>query len=158
MMTTRGFVSATRSVATWRRSRATDVTTTSEQASLIYLAPSAPDHVDDGEDDDPDRVDEMPVPGHELHALDVRGLERPRPGEHADEREHHDPDDHVRGVQADQRVKRRPEQIRPDRQSVPRDEPHPLGRGTGEEHDRQQYRRQEPGAATANGAAAERAH
>src|SRR5438309_1167519 len=87
MMTTRGFVSATRSVATWRRSRATDVTTTSEQASLIYLAPSASDHVDDGEDDDPDRVHEMPVPGHELHALDVRGLERPRPGEHADHRD-----------------------------------------------------------------------
>src|SRR6266478_6326607 len=120
MMTTRGFVSATRSVATWRRSRATDVTTTSEQASLIYLAPSAPDHVDDGEDDDPDRVDEMPVPGHELHALDVRGLERSRPGEHADEREHHDPDDHVRGVQADQRVERRPEQIRPDRDAFAR--------------------------------------
>src|SRR5438309_1998898 len=127
MMTTRGFVSATRSVATWRRSRATDVTTTSEQASLIYLAPSASDHVDDGEDDDPDRVHEMPVPGHELHALDVRGLERPRPGEHADEREHHDPDDHVRGVQADQRVKRRPEQIRPDRDAFARDEPQPLG-------------------------------
>src|SRR5438445_12899216 len=99
MMTTRGFVSATRSDATWRRSRATRVTTTSEQASLIRSSPcSASDHVDDGEHDDPHRVHEVPVPGDELDALDVGGPERPRPGERTDERQHDEPDDHVRRV------------------------------------------------------------
>src|SRR5712692_11985155 len=99
MTTTRGFVSATRSDATWRRSRAM-ATTTSEEACLILSSPgSAPDHVDNGEHDDPDRVHEVPVPGDELHALGVGGPQRPRPGKHADERQHDEPDHHVRRVQ-----------------------------------------------------------
>src|SRR6266850_7706842 len=109
MTTTRGFVSATRSDATWPRPRAKAATMTSEEAGLIPSSPcSASDHVDDGEHDDPDRIHEVPVPGDELHALDVGGLERPRPGEHTNERQHDEANDHVRRVQADQRVERRP--------------------------------------------------
>src|SRR5258706_590307 len=119
MMTTRGFVRATRSDATWRRSRATAVTRSPREASVM----SASDHVDDGEHDDPDPVDEVPVPGDEFHALGMDRPEGARPGEHGDERQQHEPDHDVEVVKPDQRVVDRPEQGGADRQQFPPDEP-----------------------------------
>src|SRR5215208_6456302 len=60
------------------------------------------DQVDEGEDDDPDDVDEVPVqPGY----LDIKGLLRWNPaaqGEEEDRQEPGNPDRHVRAVEAGQ--------------------------------------------------------
>ena len=74
------------------------------------------------EHDDPDAVDEVPVEReHVVRCACSRrtGRRAPAPAR----RQADEPDDHVQGVQADQRVEGRAEEVRADRQPVLVDEP-----------------------------------
>ena len=63
------------------------------------------DDVDDGEDDDPDGVDKVPVDGDDFQPLGM--MLRELTGEREDESktEHDQADDDVRGMQANERIK-----------------------------------------------------
>src|SRR4249920_293424 len=99
----------------------------------------------------------MPIPGDDLDALAVSGPERSRKGKHAAEAEHQEADDHVRGVQADEGVEGRAEEIGPDREAVAVDEPVPFARGGGEKYRAERCGHQEPRARAPDVALAERA-
>src|SRR5262245_60433102 len=76
---------------------------------VVNAVPSAPDHVDDREDDEPDPVYEVPVERKHTHAGRVL------PADVADDRHQDQAHDDVERVQADQRVVRGPEQVRGNR-------------------------------------------
>jgi hypothetical protein len=60
--------------------------------------------VDDGEDDDPDGIDEMPIPGEKLNsALLLLDVALEQSGDH-DQREKDQANDDVRGMQTDERI------------------------------------------------------
>src|SRR6185369_16372603 len=105
---------------------------------------SSSHHVHHGEDHHPHRIDEMPVPGDQLHALAVNGPEGTAPCEEAAEREHAEPDDDVGGVEPDQRKVGRAEEIGPDGEAVLVDEPVPLPGGGGEEYAAEEHGDEKP--------------
>src|SRR4029453_3354350 len=84
------------------------------------------DHVHGGEDDHPHRVDEVPVPGEYLDALGMRRVHGTAQAENQHQREQHEADGHVAGVEADQRVVGGAEQVGPDRQVMPVDQAVPF--------------------------------
>src|SRR5262249_33638792 len=94
---------------------------------------SAPDHVDDGEDDDPHRVDEVPVEGEHPDPRRVLADDAAGEGEDRHDRHEDEADDDVEGVQADERVVRRSEQVRGDREPVFVDQSVPFLPGAVEE-------------------------
>src|SRR5579875_2147817 len=67
----------------------------------------APNDVDDGEDHDPDGVDEVPVEGEGLDALAVTLIDVTRQRKREDGEQHDEADDDVGGVEPDERVVRR---------------------------------------------------
>src|SRR5262249_18071760 len=87
---------------------------------------SAPDHVDDREDDDPDPVDEVPVQSEHIDAGRVLPSDVAGDREQRDDRHQDQADDDVERVQADQRVVRGPEQVRGNREPVLVDQPVPF--------------------------------
>ena len=99
------------------------------------------ENIDDGEDDDPDGVDEVPVERQHLKPLGVLLLctqakeENPSTSESMMK-----PDDDVRGVQADQRIISGSEEIGVNGEAVVVNEVIPLVRGAGEEDAAQQNR------------------
>src|SRR5262245_19273887 len=78
-------------------------------ARSLAMAPSAPDHVHDGEDDDPHGVDEVPVERERPDARRVLAADEAGDGEDRHDRHQHDTDGDVERVQSDERVVRRPE-------------------------------------------------
>src|SRR4028119_2269734 len=68
----------------------------------VIGAPGSSDEVDDGEDDDPHHVHEVPVEAGDLHGLGPLAGER-APGRHHEEaHQHDDPDGDVDAVEAGQ--------------------------------------------------------
>ena len=83
--------------------------------------------------------------------------QRPGGGEHAAEPEHHEPGDHVRGMEPNQGIERRPEEVRGDREAVAVDEAVPLAGGSREEDGAEQGGHEQPGSRAPDVAAPERA-
>src|SRR4030095_15644674 len=94
----------------------------------LTACPSSSNYVDHREDDDPHAVHEVPVPGDELDALGMDGLEDAGACEDEAEAQHEESENHVRRVQADERIERGPEEIRTDREAPLDDEVVPLTR------------------------------
>src|SRR5258707_13897423 len=103
---------------------------------------SAPDDVDDGEHDDPDDVDEVPVEGKHADAPGVLPADVSGDGEQRHDRHQSQADDHVQPVQADQRVVRGPEQVGGDGEAVLVDQPVPFLRGAEQERSAERDREQ----------------
>ena len=74
--------------------------------------------VDNGEDDNPDGVDKMPVEREHFEPAGVLAGERAGEREEQSEREHDEADDDVDGVQANERVKGGAEEIGLDGEAV----------------------------------------
>src|ERR1017187_237073 len=102
------------------------------------------EEVNNGEDDDPDGVDKMPVERKHLDPAGVFGGEAAGEREDEGQRKHDEADDDVAGVQADERVEGGAEEISADGEAVAVDELVPLMRGAAEEDASEQYRRRQP--------------
>src|ERR1035438_3010848 len=100
--------------------------------------------VDNGEDDDPDGVDKMPVEREHLDPAGVFGGEVAGEREKECQRKHDEADDDVAGVQADERVEGGAEEIGADGEAVAVDELVPLMRGAAQEDASEQHRRRQP--------------
>src|ERR1700760_4840939 len=92
----------------------------------------SPNHVNNGEDNDPNTVDEMPVERENFNAFRILGPKRlhERKNEASDEK--NQADDHVKRMQADKRVVGCPKKICADRQAIDSDELVPLACGADE--------------------------
>src|SRR5258706_15982725 len=84
-------------------------------SSLLALAAYDVHH---REDDDPDRVHEVPVPRNHLDVLRMCLAHLAGEAESQDKGEQDHAHDHVRGMEADERVERGTEYVRSDRQVV----------------------------------------
>ena len=105
--------------------------------------------VDDGEDEDPDHVDEMPVEADDLDGLGILLLER-APVRRDDQRhQHHDADADVDAVEAGQREERRRERAGRIAQALP-EEGRELVDLAADEQRSQKGRGQEPDPVVAN--------
>src|SRR6516225_397616 len=86
----------------------------------------APDQVEQGEEEDPHDVDEVPVQARDLDRRVVAGADAPRPRHPEEPRHDAEPDDHVKGMEPGQREIEREEYLRRVRLGAV---PHEVGTG-----------------------------
>src|SRR5580704_4000682 len=84
------------------------------------------DDVNDGEDNDPDSIDKVPVQRQDLNAFGVFFAYVAGDGENEHQQQGAQTDNHVRSMQADQRVERSAEEIGADGQPILVDQLVPL--------------------------------
>ena len=113
--------------------------------------------VDDGQDDHPHPVHEVPVPGHHLHALGVRRPQRARPANTQQRPSMTSPTMTCEACRPTSGVEGAAEEIRADREPVTIDELVPLPRGAGQEDGAEHGRHREPPAGARMSPRAERA-
>src|SRR5262245_6709686 len=89
----------------------------SPRSFVVFLNKSTSDHVNHGEDRDPDRIDKMPIPRDQFQTLSMLRPHMSEQEQNQRQREEGQADDHVTGVEADQRIKGRAEEIGADRQA-----------------------------------------
>src|SRR5262249_20196616 len=118
-----------------------------------FMSISAAHDVDEGEDDDPDRVDEVPVEADDLELLEV--LAADALGEREDRHHGHEDeaDGHVARVQADERVEGGAEEVGGDGEALVDDEVPPLDSGAAEEDGAEDESRDPPAGEAAPAAA-----
>ena len=97
------------------------------------MSESGADDVNDGDDDNPDRVHEMPIPGNHLDVLGVVCGDLAQQAEDEDEGQEKKPDDHMARMEPDERVERGAEDVRRQGEVVLVDEVLPLRPGKPEE-------------------------
>ena len=100
--------------------------------------------INHGKNDDPYAIDKMPVPREHLDVLGVRLRHVSAQAQDQDQSKQDQTDDHVTGMQADQRVEGRPEKISADRQVIFKDQPLPFQSGGAQERHREENRDQPP--------------
>ncbi len=84
------------------------------------------DDVNNGHDDDPDGVDEVPVPGNHLEVFEVMFRHALEKYEEPDRTQQDETDQHVAEVQADERIEGRAKDVRAEREMIVEDEAAPL--------------------------------
>jgi hypothetical protein len=72
---------------------------------------SPPDNVDNGKNDNPNSINEVPVPGNHLQTLAMHDGHEPAQTQDEYQYQKTHPDDDVTGMQAYERIERRAEQI-----------------------------------------------
>jgi hypothetical protein len=112
--------------------------------------PLSTQNVHNQKHNDPHPIDEVPVNRQHIQPLRVCLLHMPGHRQRQRDRQHDESDHHVGRVQADQRVKRRTKEIRPNRQSKIMDQVIPLPRCHRQEDHAQQDRPRQTQRATAN--------
>src|SRR5262249_34693210 len=111
----------------------------SEESIVAISCPSTTDDVDDSENDDPDRIHEMPV---QRQHVDTTGLIRTNTAgqtEQQRDQKHHKTGSHVKGMQADERVIGGTKEVGRNRQAVVVNQPVPLLRRAVHEETAQNY-------------------
>src|SRR5262245_28900514 len=98
----------------------------SPRSFVTFLNKSTSDHVNHREHRNPDRVDKMPIPRDQFQALSMLRPHASEQEQNQRQRKEGQADDHVTGVEADQRIKGRAEEIGADRQARPGDQMAPL--------------------------------
>ena len=86
-----------------------------------FLVVLTTNDINHGKNDDPYAIDKMPVPREHLDVLGVRLRHVSAQAQDQDQSKQDQTDDHVTGMQADQRVEGRPEKISADRQVIFKD-------------------------------------
>src|SRR5262249_52465092 len=102
------------------------------------------DDIHHGKDNDPYAIDEMPIPREHLDVLGVCARHKTANAQDQNHCEQDQTHEHVTGMQADQRVKGRPEQIRADREVISKDQFLPVQSGGAQEHHREDNSDQPP--------------
>src|SRR5207245_2325293 len=80
----------------------------------------------------------------ELDALRVSDLERAGPCEDDAEAQHDEPEYHVRGMKAHERIERRPEKVRADREALLDDEAMPFPCGASQDREPEHHGDEQP--------------
>src|SRR5262249_14924924 len=86
----------------------------------------------------------MPIPGEHFDVLGINLSQQTAQAEDKNERKQNEPRNHVRGMQPDERIEGRAEEIRADRQVMTINQPVPFESRPGEERYRQGNRYEPP--------------